>query len=70
MLIEKTENKELYEIVMEIYDTWNINGTSDFYVKIPLNDAKDNVDKFSVFMDLLSDFEKDLQITFQIELTN
>lgn len=67
-MIITNKEKELYEIIMMIYDEYHLNNIKDFEIILPVNIAENEYEKMSIFVDLLNDFKKDLGLNIIIKL--
>lgn len=68
-MIITNKEKELYEIIMMIYDEYHLNDIKDFEIILPVDIAENEYEKMSIFVDLLNDFKKDLGLNIIIKLT-
>ena len=67
-MIITNKEKELYEIIMMIYDEYHLNDIKDFEIVLPVDIAENEYEKMSIFVDLLNDFKKDLGLNIIIKL--
>lgn len=67
-MIITDKEKELYEIIMMIYDEYHLNDIKDFEIVLPVDIAENEYEKMSIFVDLLNDFKKDLGLNIIIKL--
>lgn len=67
-MIITNKEKELYEIIMMIYDEYHLNDIKDFEIILPVDIAENEYEKMSIFVDLLNDFKKDLGLNIIIKL--
>lgn len=67
-MIITNKDKELYEIIMMIYDEYHLNDIKDFEIVLPVDIAENEYEKMSIFVDLLNDFKKDLGLNIIIKL--
>lgn len=67
-MIIADKDKELYEIIMMIYDEYHLNDIKDFEIILPVDIVENEYEKMSIFVDLLNDFKKDLGLNIIIKL--
>ena len=65
MIIDGAE-KELYEIIMDIYDEHHLNDINDFTVKLQQNIVNEQFSKLKLFVEIVNDLQEDLGINVEV----
>lgn len=63
-------NKDLYEIVMNIYDEHHLNEENEFIVHLNSSviSSDEQLSKLELFAEILNDLQKDLNINIEINI--